>query len=140
VHGRRVRRCVVVWGVLVNGRRYGLAPLGSNDRGTLEDQVDLIARRLRRTERQQVALSSAVSHELRAPLASLRAMVEALADGVVEDPAEVRRYYASILSEIGHLSRMLDDLAAATRLGPRGRGDAVRLGRRAARPASASSR
>jgi signal transduction histidine kinase len=40
----------------------------------------------------------------------MRAMVEALADEVVEDPAEVARYYATLRREIERLSRMIDDL------------------------------
>jgi len=56
------------------------------------------------------ALVSAVSHDLRTPLATTRAMVEALADGVVTDEADVRRYLGLIRGEIQHLSRLIDDL------------------------------
>ena len=37
-----------------------------------------------------------VSHDLRTPLAGLRAMAEALEDGVVADPPTIRRYHAQI--------------------------------------------
>jgi two-component system sensor histidine kinase BaeS len=37
-------------------------------------------------------------------------MVEALGDGVVEEPAEVARYYATMRREIERLNRMIDDL------------------------------
>ncbi|MGH2602164.1 MAG: histidine kinase dimerization/phospho-acceptor domain-containing protein [Dehalococcoidia bacterium] len=124
----------------MNGRRGEATSLASNGERDLEEQVSRLARRLKRTERQQTALSAAVSHELRAPLASLRAMVEALADGVVEDPDDVRRYYAGILCEIARLDRLLDDLSMVMRLGADVRDVAVRSDQPSARPASASSR
>ncbi len=55
-------------------------------------------------------LVAAVSHDLRTPLASIRAMVEAVADGVVTDEATVRRYLETIGGEVGRLSRLIDDL------------------------------
>jgi signal transduction histidine kinase len=55
-------------------------------------------------------LVTAVSHDLRTPLATTRAMVEALADGVVSEPVEVQRYLGLILREIQHQSRLIDDL------------------------------
>jgi signal transduction histidine kinase len=55
-------------------------------------------------------LIAAVSHDLRTPLASVRASVEALSDGLVEDEATVRRYYATIRSQVSHLSGLIDDL------------------------------
>jgi signal transduction histidine kinase len=55
-------------------------------------------------------LVAAVSHDLRTPLATTRAMVEALSDGVVTEPSEVRRYLGLIHREIQHLSRLIDDL------------------------------
>jgi signal transduction histidine kinase len=54
-----------------------------------------------------------VSHDLRTPLAGLRAMTEALEDGVATDPD---RYYAQMRTEVDRLSGMVDDLAALSRL------------------------
>jgi signal transduction histidine kinase len=51
-----------------------------------------------------------VSHDLRTPLAALRAMIEALADGVVRDEEDVFRYFDQSMSEIRHLSQLIDDL------------------------------
>jgi two-component system sensor histidine kinase BaeS len=50
-----------------------------------------------------------VSHDLRTPLTSIRARVEALADGVVRDD-EVPRYLASIRADTLALNRLIDDL------------------------------
>src|ERR1700722_3723393 len=67
-----------------------------------------------------------VSHDLRTPLAGLRAMAEALEDQVVTDPREVRRYHSQIRQETDRLAGMIDDLfqlskihAGALRLMPR---------------------
>ncbi|MEV6252749.1 HAMP domain-containing sensor histidine kinase [Nocardia sp. NPDC051911] len=66
-----------------------------------------------------------VSHDLRTPLAGIRAMTEALADGVVADSADVSRYAAQIGREVHRLAGMVDDLfemskisAGALRLEP----------------------
>src|SRR5207253_1972608 len=51
-----------------------------------------------------------VSHDLRTPLAGIRAMVEALEDGVVDDPDTVARYYRTMRGEVDRLSALVDDL------------------------------
>ena len=64
-------------------------------------------------------LIAAVSHDLRTPLTSIGAMVEALADGVVTDQATTQRYYASIGSQIENLSRLINDLFELAQLDTR---------------------
>lgn len=56
------------------------------------------------------------SHDLRTPLAGIRAMVEALEDGVVTDAADVSRYYATIRLEADHLAGLVDDLFELSRI------------------------
>jgi signal transduction histidine kinase len=51
-----------------------------------------------------------VSHDLRSPVAALRAMAEALEDGVVADPATVADYHGRMRRETVRLGRMIDDL------------------------------
>jgi signal transduction histidine kinase len=51
-----------------------------------------------------------VGHDLRTPLTSIRAIVEALADGLVEDDQQRLRYLRTVQSDIGSLSSLIDDL------------------------------
>jgi signal transduction histidine kinase len=57
-----------------------------------------------------------VSHDLRTPLAGLRAMAEALEDGVVADGRTVSRYHAQIRAETDRLALMIDDLFELSRI------------------------
>ncbi|WP_119726409.1 sensor histidine kinase [Thermomonospora amylolytica] len=57
-----------------------------------------------------------VSHDLRTPLAGMRAMAEALEDGVVSDAETVRRYHGRIRQEIDRLAGMVDDLFELSRI------------------------
>jgi signal transduction histidine kinase len=49
-------------------------------------------------------------HDLQTPLASVRAILEALADGVVDDPETVQRYLRTAQRDIRALSGLIDDL------------------------------
>ena len=57
-----------------------------------------------------------VSHDLRTPLAGLRAMAEALEDQVVVDPREVSQYHSQIRREVDRLTVMIDDLFELSRI------------------------
>jgi signal transduction histidine kinase len=57
-----------------------------------------------------------VSHDLRTPLAGLRAMAEALEDGIVTDQETISRYHAQIRTETGRLTLMVDDLFELSRI------------------------
>ncbi|HEY3060242.1 MAG TPA: ATP-binding protein [Chloroflexota bacterium] len=76
----------------------------------MAERLELAFQRQHTLEAGRRELVAAVSHDLRTPLATSRAMVEALTDGVVAEPAEVRRYLGLIHREIQHLSRLIDDL------------------------------
>lgn len=51
---------------------------------------------------------ASVSHDLRTPLAALQAAMEAIEDGVADDP---ERYFASMSADLTVLSALIDDLA-----------------------------
>jgi signal transduction histidine kinase len=58
-------------------------------------------------------LVASLTHDLRTPLAGIRAMAEALEDGVVDDPAD---YLRRIRSEVDRTASMVDDLFELARL------------------------
>ncbi len=64
-------------------------------------------------EQSRRELVSWVSHDLRTPLAGLRAMTEALEDGLADDPA---RYHAQMRAEVERMVRMVDDLFELSRI------------------------
>lgn len=66
------------------------------------------AQRQQRLARQQMEFVAAVSHELRTPLAVIRSAGENLADGVVADTAQVKRYGALVETEGRRLTAMVD--------------------------------
>ena len=94
-----------------------VAVAGRDELASLAADVNILAQRLAAIETERAAvdaerreLTASISHDLRTPLASIRAMLEALDDDVVEDHVEVRRYYATMRREIDRLSRMINDL------------------------------
>jgi two-component system, OmpR family, sensor histidine kinase SaeS len=103
---------------LANGELDARARLhGSDEVAQLGTTLDEMATQLEAAFSRQRAQETArrdfviaVSHDLRTPLAATRAMVEALLDGVVTEPVEVKRYLALIGRETQHLSRLIDDL------------------------------
>ena len=80
------------------------------------EQLGLARDRELRTEQMRRDLITAVSHDLRTPLASLRAMVEALDEGVIEDAPTVRRYVGEMRRSVDQLVSMVDDLFELTQL------------------------
>lgn len=67
-------------------------------------------------ERSRRELVAWVSHDLRTPLAGVRAMVEALEDRVVVDDETVARYYATMRREIDRLAGLVNDLFELSRI------------------------
>ena len=70
-------------------------------------EVDEQKRQLEQTRRDLIAW---VSHDLRTPLTSMRVMIEAMLDGVVQDKETVNRYLDNSRAEIEHLSHLIEDL------------------------------
>lgn len=101
--------------------RSGVA--GADEAGRLGAAFDSMAASVQRSWQEQEArdrahrtLVASISHDLRTPLASLRAMTEALRDGVVEDPATRRRYVELALDQTEELGALVDDLFQYSRL------------------------
>ncbi len=76
----------------------------------MAEQLEMAQAKQRELDTLRRDLVAWVSHDLRTPLTSIRAMLEALADGVVDDPETVQRYYRAAQEEIRSLSQLIDDL------------------------------
>ncbi len=83
-------------------------------------RASMWAAEAREKERQAEAgrreLVAWVSHDLRTPLAGLRAMAEALEDGIVDDPETVADYHRRIRTETDRMSALVDDLFELSRI------------------------
>jgi signal transduction histidine kinase len=98
------------------GRRdVQLAVDGGDEVTRLARQVEVMVDRLARTEAVRNDLVAAVSHDLRTPITSLRLLVEALDDDIV-DEADRRAYLGKLRTHVGALSALIDDLFELSRL------------------------
>ena len=106
-----------------------LAPGGGHNSGgprelaALAAELQRTSSRLGEAQQQTAALERSrrelvawVSHDLRTPLAGIRAMVEALEDGVVDDSDTVNRYYRTMRHEADRLAALVDDLFELSRI------------------------
>jgi signal transduction histidine kinase len=78
--------------------------------------ADQARQRERQLEAGRRDLVAWVSHDLRTPLAGLRAMAEALEDEVVHDPETVGEYHRRIRMETDRMARLVDDLFELSRI------------------------
>ena len=76
-------------------------------------QRETARERKRRMERSRRQLVAWILHDLRTPLTALRAMAEALEDGIAPD---ARRYHRQIRAEVIRLSGMVEDLFELSRI------------------------
>ena len=71
---------------------------------------------LRRLETVRRDFISNVSHELRSPLASLKALAETLQEGALEDPPAARRFIIRMETEIDNLTQLFNELLELSRI------------------------
>jgi signal transduction histidine kinase len=97
--------------------------LATGELQRLAEELSQVSDQLAESRRRERALDSSrrelvawVSHDLRSPIASVRAMSEALADGVVDDPASVARFHHAINTEAERLAGLVDDLFELSRI------------------------
>jgi signal transduction histidine kinase len=103
-------------------RRIGEGPLvvdrpSTAELAALAAEMEAMSTRLEDARQREQILDASrrelvawVSHDLRTPLAGIRAMVEALEDGVVTDPDTVARYHRTLRMEADRLAALVDDL------------------------------
>jgi signal transduction histidine kinase len=100
----------------------GPGPAAPQELAHLHHELEMTSRRLEQSRARERALDSSrrelvawVSHDLRTPLAGIRAIVEALEDGVVDDPQTIAHYYATLRAETDRLAGLVDDLFELSR-------------------------
>ncbi len=71
---------------------------------------------LRQIETTRREFVSNVSHELRSPLASIKALTESLQDGAFDEPAVAADFMERIQKEVTRMGSLVDDLLALSRL------------------------
>ena len=76
----------------------------------MADQLETVDMQRTELENLRRDLIAWTSHDLRTPLTSIRVRVEALNDGVLDDPEAEQRYYRSILSDVMALNLLFDDM------------------------------
>lgn len=96
---------------------------GKDEVAALAVSFNHMAERLQEADRKQRELDQLrrdlvawASHDLQTPLTAIRVQVEALADGVVDDPATVQRYLQTTKRQVNDLSLLLDDLFQVAQL------------------------
>lgn len=71
---------------------------------------------LRRLETMRKDFVANVSHELKTPLTALRASLETLLEGALEDPVHAREFLETARHHVDRLQRLIDDLLTLARL------------------------
>jgi len=90
---------------------------GKDEVAALASAFNQMAEKLQAADKKQRDLDNMrrdliawVSHDLQTPLASMRAILEAVSDGVVDDPETVKRYLNTAQRDVSNLSVLIDDL------------------------------
>ena len=78
--------------------------------------LQLYLKELKQLEQVRREYVANVSHELKSPISSIKALTETLADGLAPDPETQQRYYGIILSESNRLQKMITEILELSRL------------------------
>ena len=89
---------------------------GRDEIADLADSFRQMATRLGEAEELERNFLMTVSHELRTPLTAIRGHVEALREGVIEDPETRRASLDVIAAEAGRLERLVGDVLDLAKL------------------------
>ncbi len=85
----------------------------ADELGDAASEFDRMVERLDAVEKERALMLSSISHDLRTPLAALRASVEAIRDGVAADPDAAMK---GMEHQVSALAALVDDLGLHTRL------------------------
>ena len=96
------------------------SPVMSHELAALAAELEASSRMLEASRQREAAVENArrelvswISHDLRTPLASMRAMTEALEDGMA---ADVPAYYRKIIAQTDLMAGMVNDLLELSRI------------------------
>jgi signal transduction histidine kinase len=76
----------------------------------MASQLEAADKKQHELEHMRADLIAWASHDLQTPLTSIRAIIEALEDGVVDEPEMVKRYLHTAQRDVRSLSILIDDL------------------------------
>jgi signal transduction histidine kinase len=76
----------------------------------MAEQLQAADQKQRELESLRRDLIAWVSHDLQTPLTSMGAILEALSDGIVDEPETVKRYLTTAQRDVHSLSALIDDL------------------------------
>jgi len=79
-------------------------------------QLDKSSKESERFEKMRQNFIANISHELRTPITVIRGSIEAICDGIISDPEQLKNYNEQILSDSIHLQRLVNDLIDLTKL------------------------
>lgn len=97
------------------GVRVPVAPK-QNEIGHLAERFNEMAARLGASEERERQFLMSVSHELRTPLTAIRGHVDALRDGVIDDPELVEGSLDIVAAEAVRLERLVGDIVDLAKL------------------------
>ena len=109
---------------LAKGNYEATTQVNQNDEiGDLAKSIDKLALQLdksskesERFEKMRQNFIANISHELRTPITVIRGSIEAICDGIIKDPEQLKDYNEQILSDSIHLQRLVNDLIDLTKL------------------------
>lgn len=109
---------------LANGDLQTRVPVNGRDElsalsitfNQMAEQLQAADQKQRDLEIMRRDLVAWASHDLQTPLASMRAILEALADGVVDEPDMIKRYLNTAQKDVMSLSALMDDLFQMSQL------------------------
>lgn len=104
-----------VWAVEAGDLGHQVAVRGRDELGRLAEAFNRMAARLARVEESRRTFVANAAHELRTPLASLRALMEPLLSGAVS-PAEQGEFLQDMGREVDRLTELAGDLLTLSEL------------------------
>ncbi|MFA9424598.1 MAG: histidine kinase dimerization/phospho-acceptor domain-containing protein, partial [Sedimentibacter sp.] len=102
--------------VLAEGNYSAKTGINQNDEiGELASTIDVLSERLDKASHESEVLQKQrqdfitnISHELRTPITVIRGSIEAICDGVIKDPEQLKEYYKQMLNESKSLERLVN--------------------------------